>query len=102
MKNKSCSFCSVFKCYYGSGEIQTYLPPTERLNVVAPFIMPEYRDELFDIPIELTYHGKGLVDIVRVIEVFDRATRSESSTVLLQRCLEEMQSKLQEVSGRSL
>lgn len=70
--------------------------------MVAPFIMPEYRDELFDIPIEFIYRGKGLVDIVRVIEVFDRATRSESSTVLLQRCLEEMQSKLQEVSGQSL
>jgi hypothetical protein len=62
--------------------------------------MQKYKNELFDIPIEFIFHGKGLVDIARVIEVFDRATRSEGNTVLLQRCLEEMQSKLQEVSGR--
>lgn len=64
--------------------------------------MQEYRQELFNIPIEFTYQGKGLVDITRVIEVFDNATRSEGSTVLLKRCMEEMQSKLQEVSGRSV
>lgn len=68
----------------------------------APFIMDRYRQELFDIPIEFIYRGKGLVDIARVIEVFENATRSEGSTVLLQRCLEEMQSKLQEISGRSV
>lgn len=67
--------------------------------MLAPFIMPEYKQELYEIPIELIYKGKGLVDIARVIEVFERATRSEGGTVLLQRCLEEMQSKLQEVSG---
>jgi hypothetical protein len=64
--------------------------------------MQEYVKELFDIPIELIYKGKGLVDIANVIEVFEHATRSESSSVLLQRCLEEMQSKLQEISGRSV
>lgn len=64
--------------------------------------MDRYRQELFDIPIEFIYRGKGLVDIARVIEVFDNATRSEGSTVLLQRCLEEMQSKLQEISGRTV
>ena len=64
--------------------------------------MQEYVKELFDIPIELIYKGKGLVDIANVIEVFEHATRSEGGTVLLQRCLEEMQSKLQEISGRSV
>jgi hypothetical protein len=64
--------------------------------------MQEYVKELYDIPIELMYKGKGLVDIVNVIEVFENATRSEGRTVLLQRCLEEMQSKLQEVSGRTV
>jgi len=62
--------------------------------------MDQYRQDLFDIPIELIYKGKGLVDITRVIEVFDNATRSGGSTVLLKRCMEEMQSKLQEISGR--
>ena len=64
--------------------------------------MQEYVKELFDIPIELIYKGKGLVDIDNVIEVFEHATRFESSSVLLQRCLEEMQSKLQEISGRTV
>ena len=64
--------------------------------------MDRYRQELFDIPIEFIYRGKGLVDIARVIEVFESATRSEGGTVLLQRCLEEMQSKLQEIGGRSV
>lgn len=62
--------------------------------------MDSFKGELYDIPIEMTYRGKGLVDIARVIEVFDRAARSEDSAVLLQRCVEELQEKLQEISGR--
>lgn len=61
--------------------------------------MDSFRGELFEIPIEMVYRGRGLVDIVKVIEVFDRATKSEDSTVLLQRCLEELQEKLQEIGG---
>ena len=61
--------------------------------------MDRYKQELFDIPIEFIYKGKGLVDIARVIEVFENATRSEGGTVLLQRCLEELQEKLQEIGG---
>lgn len=65
-------------------------------------VMEEYKKELYEIPIELVYHGMGLVDISKVIEVFNHATQSENSTVLLKRRLEEMQRKLQEISGRPL
>ena len=64
--------------------------------------MDSFKSELFEIPIEIVYRGRGLVDIVKVIEVFERAARSEDSPVLLQRCLEELQEKLQEISGGSM
>lgn len=64
--------------------------------------MDSFKNDLFEIPIELIYKGRGLVDIAKVIEVYDRATRPENSSILLQRCLEEMQSKLQEIGGRSM
>ena len=64
--------------------------------------MDSFKKDLYNIPIEVVYKGRGLVDIVKVIEVFERATRSKDSSVLLQRSLEEMQSKLQEIGGGTL
>ena len=63
----------------------------------------ETRRDIYDIPLVMIYKGRGLVDIVDVIEVMERAMqRSEGRSILLKQCLEAMQSKLQEVSGRTV
>lgn len=63
----------------------------------------ETRKDIYDIPLVMIYKGHGLVDIVDVIEVMERAMqRSEGRSILLKQCLEAMQSKLQEVSGRTV
>lgn len=56
--------------------------------------------ELHQIPLQMMYKGMGLVNIVDVIEVFDRASRPESKDVLLKQTLEEMQRCLREIQGR--
>ena len=60
----------------------------------------EIRKDIYQIPIQMIYKGMGLVNIVDVIEVFDRATKSESKDVLLIEAMEEMQRCLREIQGR--
>lgn len=63
----------------------------------------ETRKDIYEIPLVMIYKGHALVDIMNVIEVMERAMqRSEGRSVLLKQCLEAMQSKLQEVSGRTV
>ena len=56
--------------------------------------------ELHQIPLQMMYKGMGLVNIVDVIEVFERASRPESKDVLLKQTVEEMQRCLREIQGR--
>ena len=93
---------SVIICQRKMIEQARPLPECRRWFFLCDKEMSSFKGELYDIPIEMVYRGRGLVDISKVIKVFERATRSEDSTVLLQRCLEELQEKLQEVSGGSM